>query len=140
MRVLAHTCKIMFNTGGLLGNARVDIYKTDVATDSRGSITSVPTLKYENVIAKIESKEVEVPISYNGATYRHFYLMMTWTDANGEIYLLRDGDIVIDTTNNKKYKVMISKPGTLVSMKPYKAETDMIVLADDRYDNNLIPI
>jgi hypothetical protein len=66
--------------------------------------------------------------------------MMTWTDSNGELYNVQDHDVVEDIASGKRYLALNPKPGSLMTQKPFKLETELIVLADDRFTENQTPI
>ena len=120
----------MFNPAGLLANTKIDIYRPSIVKDTRGGQTQTLNKIYSTIDTKIESRLIDIPIQIEGASYNHTYLVHLW-----QIFDILDGDIIKDTSNNKKYKIVSVNQCGLFHSKFHKIECECIVLGDDRFTN-----
>lgn len=130
----------MINTSGFLANTKVTVKRKASQTKTRtGGVINVVAAVYVSIDARIEHQEVETPITISGKLLRDFYLMQTWKNPSGDLYELKDGDVVEELNGSgdvhKAYEIVDVQGGSLFKNKKFKLESKMLVMNDDRYQD-----
>jgi len=125
----------MIDVSNVLSNTMITILNETIVKDTKGGANKSYIETVTGLKAKIESQEMESPVTISGKSYRHWYLIHIW--AQDEVLPdINDNDFIKDESNNKGYKILEIQPANLHKNKPYKYEVKAIVLADDRFNKS----